>query len=147
MDDDRRIKKDRRRTDRGGKEIAEETDPPLVEILARPCVLHRSESWQGPASLAASSPRNRMLLMEHLPECALSDNTNWPSWEVDCCICDRLRACEQRVLDAAREAVVALKPRLKVEKYKGGYDCCGCSTTYDLMKDALAAIDALREKP
>ena len=50
-------------------------------------------------------------------------------------------------LDAAREAVVALKPRLKVEKYKGGYDCCGCSTTYDLMKDALAAIDALKEKP
>ena len=50
-------------------------------------------------------------------------------------------------LDAAREAVVALKPRLKVEKYKGGYDCCGCSTTYDLMEDALAAIDALKEKP
>ena len=47
-------------------------------------------------------------------------------------------------LDAAREAVVALKPRLKVDKYKGGYDCCGCSTTYDLMEDALAAIDALR---
>ena len=50
-------------------------------------------------------------------------------------------------LDAAREAVVALSPRLEVQKYKGGYDCCGCSTTYDLMKDALAAIDALREKP
>ena len=89
------------------------------------------------------------------------------------CCCAALRACEQRVrmedddyayvsaqaeadgrrrgwseaLDAAREAVVALKPRLKVEKYKGGYDCCGCSTTYDLMEDALAAIDALKEKP
>ena len=80
--------------------------------------------------------------MSHLPECWLSEG------KFDAmCICDRLRACEQRVLDAAREAVVALKPRLKVEKYKGGYDCCGCSTTYDLMKDALAAIDALKEKP
>lgn len=89
-------------------------------------------------------------MTEHLPECPTENavcHKAWPTSHecVDCrCICPELRACEQRVLDAAREAVVALKPRLKVEKYKGGYDCCGCSTTYDLMEDALAAIDALR---
>ena len=123
-------------------------------------------------------------MTEHLPECPMAndckhDYYNEPPIQcADCgesCICDRLRACEQRVLaereadgpwfrsvvhqccedkqtayaaglDAAREAVAALEPRLKLEKYKGGYDCCGCSTTYDLMKDALAAIDALREQ-
>ena len=96
---------------------------------------------------------------EHLPECSYTPGI-WYSLDDDC-ICDALRACEQRVNDewvrdygghrafalgvqAAREAVVALTPRLDVEKYKGGYDCCGCSTTYDLMEDALAAIDALR---
>ena len=76
----------------------------------------------------------------HLPECLNDDDTYGLR---GLCICDELRACEQRVLDSAREAVVALTPRLEVEKYKGGYDCCGCSTTYDLMEDALAAIDAL----
>ncbi len=35
--------------------------------------------------------------MTHLPECALSDNTDWISWTVECCICDRLRACESRI--------------------------------------------------
>ncbi|MBU6278683.1 MAG: hypothetical protein KGN78_05510 [Actinomycetales bacterium] len=105
----------------------------------------------------------------HLPECECYGRNHGGC---ALCICDRLRACEQRVrqsaatlwdrtseqmaaarvegiragLDAARKAVVALKPWLKVEKYKGGYDCCGCSTTYDLMRDALAAIDALREE-
>ena len=34
---------------------------------------------------------------EHLPECGV---TRYPI-----CICDRLRACEQRVLDAAETAV------------------------------------------
>lgn len=85
-------------------------------------------------------------MSDHLPECP----GNWGVGQMPdgpCTFCDMLRACEQRVLDAAREAVVALKPWLEVETYKGGYDCCGCSTTYDLMEDALAAIDALREKP
>lgn len=37
---------------------------------------------------------------KHLPECWLSEG------KFDAlCICDRLRACEQRVLDAAQEAV------------------------------------------
>ena len=95
-----------------------------------------------------------MLLMDHLPECPAPlcdyfDPKGKCMGYEDCehlCCCAALRACEQRVLNAAREAVVDLKPRLKVEKYKGGYDCCGCSTPYDLMEDALAAIDALREE-
>ena len=87
------------------------------------------------------------------------------------CQCHRLRACEQRVrqsaatlwdrtseqmaaarvegiragLDAAREAVNALERLLDVEKGKGGYDCCGCTTPSTLLEDALAAIDALKE--
>ena len=81
----------------------------------------------------------------HLPECLTDDDTYGLR---GLCICDELRACQQRMLDAAREAVVALTPRLEVAKYEGGYDCCGCSTTSDLMEDALAAIDALwKEKP
>lgn len=47
---------------------------------------------------------------------------------------------------AAREAVAALEPRLEQDKRHGGYDCCGCSTTYDLYDDALAAIDAIRDR-
>lgn len=86
----------------------------------------------------------------HLPECPWADRGYaFP------CICDRLRACEQRVrqderaaaLYAAREAVAALEPLLDVEKGMGGYDCCGCATVGYLWTDALAAIDALKEKP
>lgn len=51
------------------------------------------------------------------------------------CICDRLRACEQRVLDAAWAAVDA-EP-----KEDGGY----CHVVH--VCDALAAIDALRTNP
>ena len=50
-------------------------------------------------------------------------------------------------LDAAREVVATFEPLLDIEKRKGGYDCCGCDTTYRLYEDALAAIDALKEKP
>ena len=91
--------------------------------------------------------------MNHLPECWLSEG------KFDAvCICDRLRACEQRVeeamdrawtqtvalavahtrtatLDAAREAVAALQ--------------MGVLTTGDLLlkrQDALAALDTLKEK-
>ena len=91
--------------------------------------------------------------MSHLPECWLSEG------KFDAvCMCDRLRACEQRVeeamdrawtqtvalavahtrtttLDAAREAVAALQ--------------MGPLTTGDFLlkrEDALAALDTLKEK-
>ena len=68
--------------------------------------------------------------MTHLPERWLSEG------KFDAlCLCDRLRACEQRVLDAAREAVAALQ--------------MGVLTTGDLLlkrQDALAALDTLKEK-
>ena len=44
-------------------------------------------------------------MTEHLPECWAKDPSDPPAW----CICDELRACEERVLrrglDAAREAI------------------------------------------
>jgi hypothetical protein len=50
-------------------------------------------------------------------------------------------------LDEARAAFSCLEPLLDVEKRNGGYDCCGCTTPGKLLDDALAAIDALRQKP
>ena len=88
--------------------------------------------------------------MDHLPECIYEpehfDTEQNIVWGWKPCICDQLRACEQRLLDAAREAVETLDPLLAVEKHKGGYDCCGCDTPDKLLYDALAAIDALKEK-
>ena len=96
-------------------------------------------------------------MTDHLPECGYSPgqpgfggiNSGIPSTQPylapSPCICDRLRACEQRVLDAARGAVNALERLLDVKKGKGGYDCCGCTTPSTLLEDALAAIDALKE--
>ena len=79
-------------------------------------------------------------MTDHLPECIYApeqfDTEQNIVWGWKPCICDALRACEQRVLDAAREAVAALQ--------------IGVLTTGTLLlkrEDALAAIDALREKP
>lgn len=74
---------------------------------------------------------------EHLPECP-APLCDWgdPSAECmgyeDChhlCCCDALRACEQRVLDAAREAVERVSSLLQP------------------LGPALAAIDELRNPP
>ena len=65
-------------------------------------------------------------MTEHLPECLHDDDTYGLR---GLCICDELRACEQRMLDAAREAVERV------------------STLFEPLGPALAAIDALREKP
>ena len=68
--------------------------------------------------------------MSHLPECWLSEG------KFDAlCLCDRLRACEQRVLDAAREAVAGIQDGPKNQPY------------WIDREAALTAIDALREKP
>jgi len=73
-------------------------------------------------------------MTDHLPECEFTDEAHWPE-PAGICICAPLRACEQRVLDAARAAVDA-EP-----KEDGGY----CHVVH--VCDALAAIDALKEKP
>ena len=66
---------------------------------------------------------------EHLPECGV---TRYPI-----CICDRLRACEQRVLDVAEAAITeALKERMVMA------DC-----SPNTMRAPLLAIRALKEKP
>ena len=65
-------------------------------------------------------------MSDHLPECLHDDDTYGLR---GLCICDELRACEQRVLDAAREAVERVSSLLQP------------------LGPALAAIDALREKP
>ena len=94
-------------------------------------------------------------MTEHLSECPHSEPALSPGFLV-MCICDRLRACEQRTankiaallvegidwqdgyaagLVAAREAVAALDIGRDVR------------FSVDVRADALAAIDALREKP
>lgn len=40
-----------------------------------------------------------------------------------------------------KQAVEALGPLLDVDKYKGGYDCCGCSSPIDLFADIMSIID------
>ena len=91
-------------------------------------------------------------MTEHLPECLalLNDST----WDGDC-ICEALRACEQRVriesqawhyrtgynsgfadaLDAAEAAVADID---------GEEMCCACNDDYRMTIDA---IRALKEKP
>ena len=69
--------------------------------------------------------------MTHLPECYKEGST-------DSCICDELRACEQRVLDAAREALDALPTEQTVKE--------GVSEFWVEINHAIAAIDALREE-
>jgi hypothetical protein len=66
-------------------------------------------------------------MTEHLPECWAKHESDPPAW----CICDELRACEERVLNAAREAVVAAAPM--------------GSGAYNTKAADIAAIDALRK--
>lgn len=106
-------------------------------------------------------------MSDHLPECPCANTSAHPDGCLCCevsspCICDRLRACEQRVadeiwgairdgsqyksgfeggLDAAREAVDAMVTQ----------DCPDNLARWvwpygpkEMQRDALAAIDALR---
>ena len=91
-------------------------------------------------------------MTEHLQEChqpKYLKDLSWGSISRDepfvPCICDALRACEKRVLDAAREAVEAIPAPYKV---KGQYET---HDTYhegraDFKDAALSAIDVLREE-
>ena len=87
--------------------------------------------------------------VNHLPECWCAGRC--PTYEgATCpcrdCICDELRACEQRVLEAAIAAVrEAIGEEWRGEIVpKGEYDCCGCSSYNGIVNDATDAIDALR---
>ena len=72
-------------------------------------------------------------MTDHLPECPKSADR----YAMAMCICVRLRACEQRVLDAAREAVATMTfDSLQMDQ--------GPVAT---QRQVLAAIDALKEKP
>jgi hypothetical protein len=80
---------------------------------------------------ARSSPRSRENKMtEHLPECPClcTDEASCLCYTADC-ICDELRACEDRVLNAAREAV-AIAPM--------------GSGAYNTKAADIAAIDAIK---
>ena len=75
-------------------------------------------------------------IIVHLPECP-APLCDWGSSKAECmgyedchhlCCCDALRACEQRVLNTAREAVER------------------ASSFMQPLGPALAAIDALREE-
>ena len=107
--------------------------------------------------------------MNHLPECGYTpeqlgfgginsgiDSTQ-PFISGHPCICEQLNACEQRVLDAAREAVAEQKlvplakqgrfiitRNTKLWKQRQAWSELGW---WDFRTSALAAMDALREKP
>lgn len=84
-------------------------------------------------------------MTEHEPECPCIDKAEHPDGCLCCevaspCICDRLRACEERVLDAAREAIEVL---LK-EWWEKPDDLKELKSMVELNR-AITAIDALRE--
>lgn len=73
-------------------------------------------------------------MTDHLPECGVSFPCGvCGNLSNRRCTCDALRACEQRVLNAAREAIR--------NREDGEY------FPWAQVEIALAAIDALREKP
>lgn len=81
---------------------------------------------------------------QHLPECLIPTDLNRGFWLYNTftglCICKELHACEERVLNAAREAVGAALSHEGHCKVLGIRKNCKCSRF-----DALAVIDALRK--
>ena len=64
----------------------------------------------------------------HLPECWTTDPSDPPAW----CICDELRACEERMLAKCIEAI-----QVEFAKSREPAD----------VHDAVDALRALQEKP
>ena len=110
-------------------------------------------------------------MTEHLPECPVEKMLrSGRTVGSQSCICEHLRACEERVeesidrawqqaaqlavahartatLDAAREAVAATVNDPNDPKFvRTEYQCCGTSAPEYMRDDALDAIDALRRK-
>ena len=72
-------------------------------------------------------------MSEHLPECY------WPELpERAICICDRLRACEQRVREDERDNCWSAVAELVATEF-----LAGVPEWWIVKADALAAIDAL----
>lgn len=69
----------------------------------------------------------------HLPECYKENST-------DSCICSELRACEQRVLHAALEAVI------NCDDYRSSANMLLVDAYREGLNAAREAIDALREE-
>lgn len=92
-------------------------------------------------------------VLAHDKFCPVYEGSCCP-WMGNCvcqCNCDDIAAIRKderaAALRDAVEAVKALEPLLEVDKYSGGYDCCGCGTLYDLYDDAMTAIEALSTEP
>ena len=89
-------------------------------------------------------------MSDHLPECPHSEPDLNPGFLV-MCICDRLRACEQRVLEDER-ALIAVEQTTLAElnaEYRKGLDAAReaverASSFMQPLGPALAAIDVLR---
>lgn len=79
-------------------------------------------------------------MTKHLPECpvAVARPGTFTS-----CICDALRACEARMLNAAREAVEAIPAPYKI---RGDFDTFGAYAEgrADFKDAALTVIDAIK---
>lgn len=94
-------------------------------------------------------------MSDHLPECIYTPERFDPEqnivWDGKPCICDRLRACEQRVREEDR-ALIAVEQTTLAElnaEYRKGLDAAReaverVSTLFEPLGPALAAIDALR---
>ena len=93
-------------------------------------------------------------MTEHLPECWAKDPSDPPAW----CICDELRACEDRVARAFH--VVRKDDTRKWEKFSLDQFDAGFSEGLDAAREAvahlpeyqmrdacIAVIDALKENP
>ena len=99
-------------------------------------------------------------MSEHLPECPDQHSSHDGT-----CICDRLRACEQRVREEEQSHLPAVlfgngdeKAVLQIRDmaYAAGVQAARDAvagvavrkdTSHDMRVQALAAIDALKEKP
>lgn len=73
----------------------------------------------------------------HLPECRAKGLGLWDGMGL--CICDELRACEQRVLDAAWAAVESVDDARGHGEYRQGW--------MDAWDACLKLVDALRAAP
>ena len=78
-------------------------------------------------------------MTEHLPECPVEAMlAKGHTVAAQSCICERLRACEERVLNAAREVVEEMDLH-GCHPYR--FPDCNC-----LGPQVIAAIDALRKE-